>query len=299
MDLDDRLRPAGGEGVEKPFALLPRRRGRVANHPAGAKVIRRPRRRRTTFRQGWAGEFRREVGDRPLHMNALRGQRQHQRRFAMPGVHRHPLFMRAEKLFFAVGHVEHVVGDGDEIPVAQAHFPAGDLQDLRLAAVAVDHQQLAKTGPIERFGDLQQGMQQRIAAKGQGAGKMQMLLGLTVDDRRNGVGRDRRRQPGEGMARHAGRYHAVHRAGQMRAVLFDRPGGEDDNRIAFIRQGGHVRPAQKRKKARGRNVTVNHRGASELNDGGNQTVASTSISTVASGSISLTCTTVETGGWSG
>lgn len=130
-------------------------------------------------------------------MDALRRQRQHQRRFAMPGVHRHPLFMRAEKLFFAVGHVEHVVGDGDEIPVAQAHFPAGDLQDLRLAAVAVDHQQLAKTGPIERFGDLQQGMQQRIAAEGQGAGKMQMLLGLTVDDRRNGVGRDRRRQPGE------------------------------------------------------------------------------------------------------
>ena len=85
----------------------------------------------------------------------------------------------------------------------------------------------------------------------------------------------------------------------MGAVLFDRPGGEDDNRIAFIRQGGHVRPAQKRKKARGRNVTVNHRGASELNDGGNQMVASTSISTVASGSISLTCTTVETGGWSG
>lgn len=58
VDLDDRLRPAGGEGVEKPFALLPRRRGRVANHPAGAKVIRRPRRRRTAFRQGWAGEFR-------------------------------------------------------------------------------------------------------------------------------------------------------------------------------------------------------------------------------------------------
>lgn len=109
-------------------------------------------------------------------MNALRRQRQQQRRFAMAGVHRHPLFMRAEKLFFAVGHVEHIVRDGDEIPVAQAHFPAGDLQDLRLAAVAVDHQQLAKTGPIERFGDLQQGMQQRIAAEGQGAGKMQMLL---------------------------------------------------------------------------------------------------------------------------
>ena len=49
----------------------------------------------------------------------------------------------------------------------------------------------------------------------------------------------------------------------MRAMLFDRPGGEDDNRIAFIRQGGHVRPAQKREKARCRNVTVNHRGASE------------------------------------
>lgn len=119
------MRPAGGEGVEKPFALLPRRRGRVANHPAGAKVIGRPRRRRAAFRQGRAGEFRREVGDRPLHMNALRGQRQHQRRFAMPGVHRHPLFMRAEKLFFAVGYVEHIVRDGDEIPVAQGwHFPA-------------------------------------------------------------------------------------------------------------------------------------------------------------------------------
>ena len=88
-------------------------------------------------------------------------------------------------------------------------------------------------------------MQQRIAAKGQGAGKMQMLLGLTVDDRRNGVGRDRRRR-GEGMARHAGRYHAVHRAGQMRAVLFDRPGGEDDNRIAFIRQG-RPRPSSSEK----------------------------------------------------
>jgi hypothetical protein len=35
----------------------------------------------------------------------------------------------------------------------------------------------------------------------------------------------------------------------MRAVLFDRPGGEDDNRIAFIRQGGHVRPAQERESA--------------------------------------------------
>ena len=42
----------------------------------------------------------------------------------------------------------------------------------RIAAAAVDvDRQLAKTGPIERFGDLQQGMQQRIAAKGQGAGK--------------------------------------------------------------------------------------------------------------------------------
>lgn len=76
----------------------------------------------------------------------------------MSGVHRHPLFMRARKPFFVVGYVEHIVWDGDETPAVQTYFPAGDLQDLRLAAMAVDHQQLVKTDPIEEFGDLQQGI---------------------------------------------------------------------------------------------------------------------------------------------
>ncbi len=78
--------------------------------------------------------------------------------------------------------------------MTQAHFPGGHLQDLRLSAVTVDHQQLAKAGPIQGFGYLEESVQQRVAAQGQGAGKMQMLVGLTVGDRRDGVGRDIRRR---------------------------------------------------------------------------------------------------------
>ncbi len=91
----------------KPFALLPRRRGRVANHPLGPKSYDAHAAAGRPFDR--VGQNSGEISDGPFHMDALRRQRQHQRRFAMPGVHRHPLFMRAE-LFFAVGHVEHVVG---------------------------------------------------------------------------------------------------------------------------------------------------------------------------------------------
>lgn len=262
VDFANRLRPADGQGFEQPLALLQSGGGRVANNAAGAKVVGGPGRRGTAFRQGRAGERRRKVGDGARHMNALRRKGQHQRRFAMARVHRHFLFLRAEKLFFAVGDVEHVVRDEDHIAVTQAHFPGGHLQDLRLSAVTVDHQQLAKAGPIQGFGYLEESVQQRVAAQGQGAGKMQMLVGLTVGDRRDGVGRDIRRQPGEGMARDAGRDHAVHGTGQMRTVLLNRAGGEHDNRIAFVRQVGNRRPAQKREKALCRNITVDHRCAS-------------------------------------
>lgn len=128
----------------------------------------------------------------------------------MFGVYCYLLFMWVEKLFFVVGYVEYVVGDGDEIFVVQVYFLVGDLQDLWLVVVVVDYQQFVKIGLIERFGDFQQGMQQCIVVKGQGVGKMQMFFGFIVDDWWNGVGWDCCWQSGEGMVCYVGRYYVVY-----------------------------------------------------------------------------------------
>ncbi len=128
-------RPAGGESREA-LRLLPRRRGRVANHPAGAKVIRRPPPPPDDLRdKGWVVNSA-EVGRPPApQANALGASAS----ISAAGArrHRHPLFMRPRNRSSVLGTL--FTAGMVMVPGGAGAFPAGDLQDLRLAAVAADH----------------------------------------------------------------------------------------------------------------------------------------------------------------
>jgi hypothetical protein len=60
--------------------------------------------------------------------------------------------------------------------MAQAQFARGHLHHLRLPAMAVDDQQLAKARAVHRFADLGDGVLQRGAVERHGAGEVQVLV---------------------------------------------------------------------------------------------------------------------------
>ena len=109
--------------------------------------------------------------------------------------------------------------------MVQPHFARGYLHDLRLPAVAVDDQQLAKSCPIDRLANLVHGRQQSLARQRHGAWKVRMLFGFSVCNRCHGERRHMGWQPLQRMADHAGADDAVYSTRQARSVLLGSPHG--------------------------------------------------------------------------
>ena len=97
--------------------------------------------------------------------------------------------------------------------MAQAQLACAHLHHLRLAAVAVDKQQLAKTRAVHRLAHLVHGGQQGLAAQRDGAREVQVFFGLAVGDRRHRKRGHLSRQARQRMAHHTRADHRVHRTG--------------------------------------------------------------------------------------
>ncbi|MDT4830537.1 hypothetical protein FQZ97_640060 [compost metagenome] len=259
MQLGQRLHPAVGQRVQDLLALFARGAGRVADHAAGAEVARGPGAGRAAVgRQQLDREGRWKVGHRAFHVHGVGRQREHQRGFGMARVHRELLLLLAHLLARRAGQARHAVRHDHEVAMAQAQFARRHLQHLRLAAVPVGEQQLAKARAIHRLADFDHGRQQRGARERHRAGKVQVLFRLAVGDRRQGKGAHLGRQLLQRLAHHARGDHAVDRARQVRAVLLDGAAGQHDDGVLAVGQRGDFGPAQVGQEAVGRDVAVEH-----------------------------------------
>ena len=108
----------------------------------------------------------------------------------------------------------------------------------------IHDQKLAKAGSVNRLADLDHCVQKQIAGERHGPGKMQVLVRLAIGDRRQGIRGNIVRQDRQGAAHHARRDDAVDSARQVRSMLFDRAGGQHNDRVLAVGQPVDLDPAQ-------------------------------------------------------
>ncbi|MNV24743.1 hypothetical protein D3C71_1158170 [compost metagenome] len=259
VQLGDGGGPAHSQRFEDGVALLGRGGQRVANDSAGAEVAGTPGAGGAAVgREQGRIKYGRVVDHRTFHVHGVGGQGQHQCGFAVARVHGQAFFLVGEELARHMRHTPGEAGHHDEVAMAQAQLARAHLHHLRLAAVAVDEQQLAKARAVYRLAHLVHGGQQGLAAQRDGAGEVQVLFGLAVGD---GGHRERRhigRQARQRMAHHSRADHRVHCTRQVRAVLLGGACGQHDDGVFLVGQVGDLGPAQVRQVAVGRVVAVQH-----------------------------------------
>ena len=176
-------------------------------------------------------------------------------------MHGELLLRLADEAARGVGQTGDMERHHHEIAMAQAQFARGHLQHLRLPAMAVGQQQLAKSCAVHRLTDLGHHRQQRRAGQRHRAGKVQVFVRLAVGDGRQTEGAYRGGQLLQRLAQHPGRDDAVHRAGQVRPVLLDRTHRQHDDRVRLVLEFVDLGPAQVGQEALGRDVAVHHGGS--------------------------------------
>ena len=173
-------------------------------------------------------------------------------------MHGQAFFLVGEELARHMRHPPGEAGHHDEVAMAQPQLAGAHLHHLRLAAVAVDEQQLAKTRAVYRLAHLVHGGEQGLAAQGDGTREVQVLFRLSVGDgghrKRGHISRQARQR----MTHHTGADDGVHRTRQVRAVLLGRACGQHDDGVFLVRQVGDLGPAQVGQVAVGRVVAVQH-----------------------------------------
>ena len=145
---------------------------------------------------------------------------QHQRRLDVARMDADLVFQRrvhprrhAEAPPGAVHH-QHLAGDAQ---LARHH-----LEQRGIAAMRVDHHQLADAGAVHRLAELRPGGQRRLRGQRQRAGGAQVLVGLAHRLHRQHQRVDIVADQRHGRRHHVGRDGRVGRHRQMRPVLLDR-----------------------------------------------------------------------------
>ena len=133
-----------------------------------------------------------------------------------------------------------------------------DLDHLRLAAMPVDQRHLAKTAAVKRVEHLGQSRKEGLGAQCHGTGKIDVLVGLAVTERRRALAGDVIGQTRQGMPDHTHQNHRVDRCRQMWPMLLDRTHGDDDKRACTIGHGHKIGARAPGQKAVRRNPGVEH-----------------------------------------
>jgi hypothetical protein len=146
-------------------------------------------------------------------------QMQHHAGFALAAMNAMPVFVGVEQPI----HVDqprphHADREHAEL---DAQIAADDLQQLRLAAMRVQEQDLADAGAMHAFADFVPDPAKGLVRQGQRARKRQMLVGLSDRQHRKHQGGAIRRHQFHRPRHDAGIDRGVDPDRQMRSVLFD------------------------------------------------------------------------------